>query len=47
MAAGQGEAQWNAGDWHGKMLVDCNGEKNGKLQASTLMSRTMSRSSRR
>jgi sporulation protein YlmC with PRC-barrel domain len=32
MTDGQGEAQWNVGDWHGKMLVDCNGEKIGKLQ---------------
>src|SRR5271165_7248278 len=28
----QGEAQWNVADWHGKMLVDRNGEKIGKLQ---------------
>ncbi len=26
------EAQWNVAEWHGKMLVDCNGEKIGKLQ---------------
>jgi len=25
-------ARWNVADWHGKMLVDCNGEKIGKLQ---------------
>ena len=25
-------AQWNVAEWHGKMLVDCNGEKIGKLQ---------------
>ena len=27
-----GQAQWNVADWHGKMLIDCNGEKIGKLQ---------------
>jgi PRC-barrel domain len=27
-----GAAQWNVADWHGKMLVDRNGEKIGKLQ---------------
>ena len=26
------EAQWNVADWHGKMLVDRNGQKIGKLQ---------------
>ncbi|MGA8726657.1 MAG: PRC-barrel domain-containing protein [Acidimicrobiales bacterium] len=26
------QAQWNASDWHGKMLVDRDGEKIGKLQ---------------
>ncbi len=26
------EAQWNVADWHGKMLIDRNGEKIGKLQ---------------
>jgi len=25
-------AAWNVSDWHGKMLVDCHGEKIGKLQ---------------
>lgn len=28
----QGQAQWNVADWHGKMLVDRNGEKIGKLE---------------
>jgi len=28
----QGQAKWNVAEWHGKMLVDCNGEKIGKLQ---------------
>ena len=32
MTDAQGEAQWNVAEWHGKMLVDCNGEKIGKLQ---------------
>ena len=27
-----GQAQWNVADWHGKMLIDCNGERIGKLQ---------------
>jgi hypothetical protein len=27
-----GQAQWNVADWHGKMLIDRNGEKIGKLQ---------------
>ena len=27
-----GQAQWNVADWHGKLLVDRNGEKIGKLQ---------------
>lgn len=27
-----GMAQLNVGDWHGKMLIDLNGEKIGKLQ---------------
>ena len=26
------QAQWNAADWHGRMLVDRDGEKIGKLQ---------------
>ena len=25
-------ARWNVADWHGKMLIDRNGEKIGKLQ---------------
>jgi PRC-barrel domain len=28
----QENAEWNVADWHGKMLVDRNGEKIGKLQ---------------
>jgi len=32
MADHQAEAAWNVADWHGKMLVDCVGEKIGKLQ---------------
>jgi len=28
----QHEADWNVAVWHGKMLVDCQGEKIGKLQ---------------
>jgi sporulation protein YlmC with PRC-barrel domain len=32
MADHQAEAAWNVADWHGKMLVDCLGEKIGKLQ---------------
>ena len=28
----QEEAEWNVAEWHGKMLVDRNGEKIGKLQ---------------
>ena len=32
MTDAQGEAQWNVPEWHGKMLVDSNGEKIGKLQ---------------
>jgi hypothetical protein len=27
-----GQAQWNVADWHGKMLIDRDGEKIGKLQ---------------
>jgi hypothetical protein len=26
------DAQWNVADWHGKTLVDVNGEKIGKLE---------------
>jgi len=32
MTDAQGDAQWNVAEWHGKMLVDRNGEKIGKLQ---------------
>jgi sporulation protein YlmC with PRC-barrel domain len=32
MAEDQEKANWNVGDWHGKLLVDRNGEKIGKLQ---------------
>jgi uncharacterized protein YrrD len=32
MADEQGKAQWTAAEWQGKMLVDVNGEKIGKLQ---------------
>lgn len=28
----QAQAAWNVADWRGKMLVDCEGEKIGKLQ---------------
>jgi sporulation protein YlmC with PRC-barrel domain len=28
----QGQSQWNVAEWHGKMLVDRNGEKIGKLR---------------
>jgi sporulation protein YlmC with PRC-barrel domain len=28
----QGQDQWNVAEWHGKMLLDRNGEKIGKLQ---------------
>ena len=31
MTDAQGEAQWNVADWHGKMLIDSNGGKIGKL----------------
>lgn len=27
-----GRANWNVGEWHGKMLLDRNGEKIGKLE---------------
>src|SRR5690242_20754774 len=26
------DANWNVAEWHGKMLVDCDGERIGKLQ---------------
>ena len=32
MTGDQDEAQWTAAQWHGKMLVDRDGEKIGKLQ---------------
>jgi uncharacterized protein YrrD len=32
MTEGQEAAQWDVAEWHGKMLVDRNGEKIGKLQ---------------
>lgn len=32
MTDGQEAAQWDVAEWHGKMLVDRNGEKIGKLQ---------------
>src|ERR1017187_5236849 len=32
MTEDQDQARWNVADWHGKMLVDRNGEKIGKLQ---------------
>jgi PRC-barrel domain len=32
MADHQADAAWNVADWHGKMLVDCLGQKIGKLQ---------------
>ena len=32
MTADQNQAKWNVAEWQGKMLVDINGEKIGKLQ---------------
>jgi uncharacterized protein YrrD len=32
MTEHQLDAEWNVADWHGKMLVDCNGDAIGKLQ---------------
>jgi len=32
MSEGQDRAKWNVAEWHGKMLIDCNGDKIGKLQ---------------
>ena len=32
MTEQQENAHWNAAEWHGKMLVDRDGEKIGKLQ---------------
>lgn len=43
----QQEAEWNVVEWHGKTLVDVNGEKIGKLsRMSTWTSRATCRSSR-
>jgi uncharacterized protein YrrD len=32
MTEDQDQAKWNVAEWHGKVLVDRNGEKIGKLQ---------------
>jgi len=32
MTEDQGPAQWNVAEWHGKMILDREGEKIGKLQ---------------
>ena len=32
MPAEQNQAKWSVAEWQGKMLVDINGEKIGKLQ---------------
>jgi uncharacterized protein YrrD len=32
MSAQQHDGEWNLAEWHGKMLLDRNGEKIGKLQ---------------
>ena len=32
MTSEQGPAKWSVTDWHGKMLIDRNGERIGKLQ---------------
>lgn len=32
MSEGQAEARWSVAEWHGKMLLDRNGEKIGRLQ---------------
>ncbi len=32
MTEHQDQAKWSVAEWHGKMLVDCNGDKIGKLQ---------------
>lgn len=32
MTDDQQEAGWNVAEWHGKLLLDCEGEKIGKLQ---------------
>lgn len=32
MTQHEGPASWNVAEWHGKTLIDCNGEKIGKLE---------------
>jgi hypothetical protein len=32
MAEHQQDAEWNVAEWHGKTLIDCDGEKIGKLE---------------
>jgi sporulation protein YlmC with PRC-barrel domain len=32
MTGDQADARWSVAEWHGKMLIDRNGEKIGKLQ---------------
>lgn len=32
MSGDQGQVNWDAAEWHGKMIVDCDGDKIGKLQ---------------
>ncbi|HTA13519.1 MAG TPA: PRC-barrel domain-containing protein [Solirubrobacteraceae bacterium] len=32
MTEGPQDAEWNVAEWHGKMLVDCDGQRIGKLQ---------------
>ncbi len=32
MTEDPGQARWNVAEWRGKMLLDCNGEKIGRLQ---------------
>lgn len=32
MTDDQQDAGWNVADWHGKMIIDCEGENIGKLQ---------------
>ena len=32
MTEDESQAKWSVAEWHGKMLVDRNGEKIGKLQ---------------
>ena len=32
MTEHQGQSEWNVAEWHGKMLVDRDGERIGKLQ---------------